>query len=43
VNRALARLYRTREIEKVYARWLGPLGPPSMLLSATYFIQSLSE
>jgi ABC-type amino acid transport substrate-binding protein len=43
VNRSLARLYRTREIEKVYTRWLGPLGPPSMLLSATYFIQSLSE
>jgi ABC-type amino acid transport substrate-binding protein len=43
VNRSLARLYRTREIEKVYERWLGPLGPPSMLLSATYFIQSLSE
>jgi len=43
VNRSLARLYRTREIDKVYSRWLGPLGPPSMLLSATYFIQSLSE
>jgi ABC-type amino acid transport substrate-binding protein len=43
VNRPLARLYRTREIDRIYARWLGPLGPPSMLLSATYFIQSLSE
>ena len=43
VNRSLARLYRTRDIEKVYERWLGPLGPPSMLLTATYFIQSLSE
>jgi ABC-type amino acid transport substrate-binding protein len=43
VNRALARLYRSREIERVYERWLGPLGPPSLLLSATYFIQSLSE
>ncbi len=43
VNRPLARLYRTREIERIYSRWLGPLGPPSMLLSATYFIQSLSE
>jgi|1186.fasta_scaffold99422_2 ABC-type amino acid transport substrate-binding protein len=43
VNRPLARLYRTREIERIYARWLGPLGPPSMLLSATYFIQGLSE
>jgi glutamate/aspartate transport system substrate-binding protein len=43
VNRGLARLYRSREIERVYDRWLGPLGPPSLLLSATYFIQSLSE
>jgi len=43
VNRSLARLYRSRDIEKVYELWLGPLGPPSMLLSATYFIQSLSE
>jgi glutamate/aspartate transport system substrate-binding protein len=43
VNRVLARVYRTGEIEKIYARWLGPLGPPSVLLSATYFIQSISE
>jgi ABC-type amino acid transport substrate-binding protein len=43
VNRALARLYRSGEIRRVYDRWLGPLGPPSVLLSATYFIQSLSE
>jgi ABC-type amino acid transport substrate-binding protein len=43
VNRQLARIYRTEEIEKIYARWLGLLGPPSMLLSATYFIQSISE
>jgi glutamate/aspartate transport system substrate-binding protein len=43
VNRVLARVYRTGEIEKIYARWLGPLGPPSLLLSATYFIQTLAE
>ena len=43
VNRSLARLYRTREIEKIYQRSLGALGAPSMLLTATYFIQSLSE
>jgi len=43
VNRGLAQLYRTREIDKVYQKWLGRLGPPSILLSATYFIQSLSE
>jgi ABC-type amino acid transport substrate-binding protein len=43
VNRELARIYRTGAIHDIYARWLGPLGPPSVLLSATYFIQSLSE
>ena len=43
VNRSLARLYRNGEIRRVYDRWLGPLGPPSVLLSATYFIQSLAE
>jgi glutamate/aspartate transport system substrate-binding protein len=43
VNRVLARIYRSGEIQQIYARWLGPLGPPSLLLSATYFLQSLSE
>jgi glutamate/aspartate transport system substrate-binding protein len=43
VNRVLAHVYRSRDIDKIYARWLGPLGPPSLLLSATYFIQALSE
>ncbi|MNC84617.1 Glutamate/aspartate periplasmic-binding protein precursor [compost metagenome] len=43
VNRVLARLYRTGEIGKIYDRWLGRIGPPSLLLSAAYFIQSLSE
>jgi ABC-type amino acid transport substrate-binding protein len=43
VNRVLARLFRTGEIGKVYARWLGPLGPPSALLSATYFVQGIAE
>jgi glutamate/aspartate transport system substrate-binding protein len=43
VNRALARLYRTGEIQGIYDRWLGKLGPPSVLLSASYFIQGLAE
>jgi ABC-type amino acid transport substrate-binding protein len=43
VNRVLARLYRSGEIRPIYDRWLGPLGPPSLMLSASYFIQSLSE
>jgi ABC-type amino acid transport substrate-binding protein len=43
VNRVLARLYRSGEITSIYSRWLGTLGPPSLLLSAAYFIQSLAE
>src|SRR5262245_35564212 len=43
VNRVLARLYRSGDIRRVYDHWLGPLGPPSPLLSATYFIQGLAE
>lgn len=43
VNRALANLYRSGGIDKVYAQWLGGMGPPSLLLSAAYFIQALSE
>jgi ABC-type amino acid transport substrate-binding protein len=43
VNRVLARLYRTGEIQKIYERFLMQLGPPSLLLSAMYFIQSLAE
>ena len=43
VNRVLARLYRTGDIETIYRRWLGKLGTPSLLLSAAYFIQGLAE
>lgn len=43
VNRVLARLFRSGEIGKIYDRWLGALGPPSVLLSATFFIQGIAE
>jgi ABC-type amino acid transport substrate-binding protein len=43
VNRVLARLFRSGDIGKVYDHWLGPLGPPSALLSTTYFVQGISE
>src|SRR5262249_39981055 len=43
VNRVLARLYRSNEIVNIYNRWLGRLGPPSLLLQATYFVQGLAE
>jgi ABC-type amino acid transport substrate-binding protein len=43
VDRALAKLYRSGEIEAVFDRWLGPLGRPSTLLTALYYLQSLPE
>ncbi len=43
VNRALAGLYRGGGIDKIYTEWFGALGPPSLLLSAAYFLQGLAE
>ena len=43
MNRVLARLFRSGDIVSIYNRWLGRLGPPSVLLSATYFVQGLAE
>ena len=43
VNRVLAGLYRSGGIDKIYNEWLGKLGPPSLLLSAAFFIQGLAE
>lgn len=43
VNRTLAGLYRSGGIDRIYTQWLGSMGPPSLLLSAAYFIQALSE
>jgi ABC-type amino acid transport substrate-binding protein len=43
VNRVIAGLYRGGGIRAIYDRSLGPLGPPSLLLNATYFIQAVPE
>jgi ABC-type amino acid transport substrate-binding protein len=43
VNRVLARIFRTNDIVRIYNRWLGSLGPPSLLLSAAYFLQAIEE
>jgi len=43
VNRALARTYRGGEIQSIFDRWLGPLGTPSVLLAALYYLQSIPE
>ena len=43
VNRSLAELYRSMEIEPIFEKWLGALGRPSVLLSALYYLQSIPE
>jgi polar amino acid transport system substrate-binding protein/glutamate/aspartate transport system substrate-binding protein len=43
VNRALARVYRSGEIMKIYDAWLGKMGRPGVLLSALYVLQALPE
>ncbi|MGH8771841.1 MAG: hypothetical protein ACREV2_11785, partial [Burkholderiales bacterium] len=43
VNRSLADVFRSGEIDRVYARWLGQFGQPSLLLSALYHLQAIPE
>jgi glutamate/aspartate transport system substrate-binding protein len=43
VDRVIAQLYRTGEIEAVYGRWLGPLGTPTLPLLTMYMLNSLPE
>ena len=43
IDRSLATLYRSGEIEAIFNRWLGPIGRPSTLLTALYYLQSIPE
>jgi ABC-type amino acid transport substrate-binding protein len=43
VNRSLAEIFRSGEINQVYARWLEEFGQPSLLLSALYVLQAIPE
>jgi ABC-type amino acid transport substrate-binding protein len=43
VNRSLAEIFRSGEINRVYARWLERFGQPSLLLSALYYLQAIPE
>lgn len=43
VNRVLARLYRTGEIEQIFNRWFGPKAEPSVLLQAVYFLNAFAD
>ena len=43
VNRSLADVFRTGDIARIYERWLGRFGQPSLLLSALYYLQAVPE
>jgi len=43
VNRALAGLYRTGDIDPIFQRWLGGLGKPGPLLHAMFYLNTLPE
>jgi glutamate/aspartate transport system substrate-binding protein len=43
VNRSLAEIFRSGEINRVYSRWLERFGQPSLLLSALYYLQAIPE
>ncbi|QJR14410.1 amino acid ABC transporter substrate-binding protein [Usitatibacter palustris] len=42
-DRVIAQLYRTGDIEGVYARWLAPLGKPTVALITLYRMNALPE
>jgi len=43
VNRALADLYRTGDVDPIFQRWLGALGKPSPLLHSMFYLNALQE
>jgi ABC-type amino acid transport substrate-binding protein len=43
VNRALAGVYRSGQVDEIFQRWLGSLGRPSVLLTALFYLQSIPE
>lgn len=43
VNRALAGLYRSRDIGVIYDRWFGAFGKPSPAIQAMYLLNGLPE
>jgi ABC-type amino acid transport substrate-binding protein len=43
VNRALAGLYRTGDIDAIFQRWLGALGIPGPLLHSMFYLNALPE
>jgi len=43
VDRVLASLYRTGEIDPIFQRWLAPYGKPGPLLHAMFYLNTLPE
>lgn len=43
VNRALAGLYRTGDIDAIFQRWLGALGRPGTLLHSMFYLSTIPE
>lgn len=43
VDRVLAQIYRSGEIESIYTQWLGPLGRPTPALLAMYMVSAIPE
>jgi polar amino acid transport system substrate-binding protein/glutamate/aspartate transport system substrate-binding protein len=43
VNRALAGIYRSRQIEDIYGRWLGRFGKPQPLVQAMFVLNQIPE
>jgi len=43
VNRALANIYRSGDIDAIFQRWLGGLGIPGPLLHAMFYLNALPE
>ena len=43
VNEGLAHLYRTGEVEKIFADWFGPKAEPSALLRSVYFLYGFPD
>ena len=43
VNRSLAGIYRSGQVDQIFQRWFGQMGKPSVLLTALFYLQSIPE
>jgi len=43
VNRALVEIYKRGDIDAIFQRWLGPIGRPSALMNAMFYLSMLPD